>query len=453
MRTGFLDALRQVRRGDFELHALLPADDITAALTETGYRDRGRLYTAVGTVINFLGQVLRADRSCQRAVHAISAQRVASGQRPGSADTGGYCKARQRLPEDCCQRLMRQSGKKLEALAPDAWRWQGRRVRIADGSTLKIADTARNRAAYPLQRGLVAGTSFPIVRILVLFSLAVGGVLDGVLSPYQGKGTGETAMLRTLADHFEPDDVLLGDRYFSGFWDMAWWQQRGVDVVSRLSNGRRCDFRRGRRLGPDDHIVEWKRTAQPDWLSADAAADYPARLEIREVRVRVAVPGFRVKHVIVVTTLLDAERYPAAALADLYRRRWQAELHLRSLKTQMRMEHLVTKSPDMIRKEFAMHLLAYNCVRRVMVEAAVQAGIEPWQISFKGAWQSLTEFLTRLHGCPDVLVWLTALLERVAQQEVGHRPDRHEPYRIKRRPKDFPFLKQPRMKYKNRHAA
>src|ERR1043166_3084971 len=319
MRTGFLDALRQVRRCDFELHALLPADDITAALTETGYRDRGGLYTAVGTVINFLGQVLRADRSCQRAVHAISAQRVASGQRPGSADTGGYCKARQRLPEDCCQRLMRQSGKKLEALAPDAWRWQGRRVRIADGSTLKIADTARNRAAYPLQRGLVAGTSFPIVRILVLFSLAVGGVLDGVLSPYQGKGTGETAMLRTLADHFEPDDVLLGDRYFSGFWDMAWWQQLGVDVVSRLSNGRRCDFRRGRRLGPDDHIVEWKRTAQPDWLSADAAADYPARLEIREVRVRVAVPGFRVKHVIVVTTLLDAERYPAAALADLYR--------------------------------------------------------------------------------------------------------------------------------------
>jgi hypothetical protein len=453
MPTSFRKALRQLRRGECELHSLLPADEITAAFTETGYRDRGRLYTAVSTVIHFVGQILRADRSCQRAVHAIAAQRVASGQKPPSADTGGYCKARQRLPEAGCTRLMRQSGTELEAMAPEHWRWCGRRVRIADGSTLKIADTDRNRAAYPLQRGLRAGTSYPVVRILVLFSLAVGCVLDGLLSPYQGKGTGETAMLRALAERFEPGDVLLGDRYFSGFWDIAWWQRRGVDVVSRLSNGRRGDFRRGRRLGPGDHIVPWNRTARPDWVSAEEAAGAPARLGIREVRVRVAVPGFRVKHLIVVTTLLDAQRYPAAALAGLYRRRWQAELHLRSLKAQLGMEHLVTKTPDMVRKEFAMHLLAYNSVRRIMVEAALEGGRAPWQISFKGAWQSLTEFLMRWHDCPDVQTWLTALLGRVAQQEAGHRPDRHEPHRIKRRPKDYPFLNQPRAKYQKRRAA
>jgi Transposase DDE domain len=451
MRARFLEALRRVRRDDFELQALLPVADVQAAVTHTGYRDRGTLYTAAATVLHFLGQVLRPDRSCQRAVDAVVAHRVATGRRPCSADTGGYCKARQRLPEALGARLLQQSGGQLEHAAPDCWHWQGRRVRLADGSTLKIADTPANCAAYPLQRSIVPGTSYPVVRILVLFALAVGGVLDGVLTPYRGKGTSETAMLRGLADHFEPGDVLLGDRYFSGYWDIAWWLRRGVDVVTRLSNGRTADFRRGRRLGPDDHVVTWRRTARPDWLSADEAADYPAWLELREVRVRVEVPGFRPKQVIVVTTLLDAKRYPASALADLYRRRWQAELHLRSLKTQMGMEQLVTKTPDMVRKEFAMYLLAYNCVRRVAALAALAAGAEPWQISFKGTWQGLTEFLARLHGCADVLAWLEALLSAVAGRRVGHRPGRHEPRATKRRPRDFPNLNQSRADYKRRH--
>ena len=168
---------------------------------------------------------------------------------------------------------------------------------------------------------------------------------------------------------------------------------------------------------------------------------------------RVDVPGFRPKVIIVVTTLVDAQAYPASAIAALYRRRWQAELQLRDLKTQMGMEQLTTKSPTMVRKEFAMYLLAYNCVRRITVQAALAADAQPWQISFKGAWQSLTEFLARLHHCTDVELWLETMLATAAQTRVGDRPDRHEPYRIKRRPKDFPVLQQPRAEYKKRHAA
>jgi putative transposase len=453
MPSSFLQALRQVRRGDCEMQALLPAEEIDAAVAATDYRERGTLYTAVSTILTFLGQVLRADRSCQRAVNALAAQRVGAAQAPCSADTGGYCKARKRLPEAVCTRLMQQSGAKLEAKASAPWRWQGRRVLLADGSTLKIADTAANRQEYPLQQSLMPGTSYPVVRILVLFSLAVAGVIDGLLRPYQGKGTGETAMVRDLAEHFRPDDILLGDRYFSGYWDIAYWLRRGVDVVTRLSNNRTSDFRRGQRLGADDHLIMWRRTERPDWITPEEAANYPAALTLREMRVRVQVRGFRPKVIIVVTTLLDAEAYPANALAELYRRRWQAELQLRDLKTQMGMEQLATKSPAMVRKEFAMYLLAYNCVRRVTVEAALLAGVEPWQISFKGAWQSLTEFLARLHSCSDVTVWLEALLATAAQTQVGDRPDRHEPYRVKRRPKDFPFLRRPRAEYKRRHGA
>jgi hypothetical protein len=453
MRASFLQALRQIRQGDSELQALVPANEIDAAVAATDYRERGTLYTAVSTFLTFLGQVLRVDRSCQRAVNALAAQRVANDQKPCSADTGGYCKARQRLPEAACTTLMQQSGAKLEAEAPEDWRWCGRRVLLADGSTLKIADTEANRQEYPLQRSIVPGTSYPVVRILVLFSLAVACVIDGQLRPYKGKGTGETAMLRDLAWHFRPDDILLGDRYFSGYWDIVFWQRRGVDVVTRLSNNRKADFRRGRRLGRDDHVISWQRTARPEWITPEEAEDYPDELVLREVRVRVEKPGFRSQLIIVVTTLVDAEAYPASAIAELYRRRWQAELQLRDLKTQLGMDQLTTKSPAMVRKEFAMYLLAYNCVRRIMVEAAIVAGVQPWQISFKGAWQSLTEFLARLPGCTDVEAWLEALLTVAAQTRVGDRPHRHEPYRIKRRPKEFPFLTQARAEYKKRHRV
>jgi hypothetical protein len=356
------------------------------------------------------------------------------------------------LPEKLCTTLLQRSGQQAEADAPAAWNWHGRRVRVVDGSTLKVADSPANRAAFPLRRGWLPGVSYAVVRILVVFSLVTGSVVNGLLVPYQGKGNGETALLRALAEHFETDDVLLGDSYFSGYWDIVWWHQRGVAVVSRLANKRHVDFRRGRRLGHDDHAVVWQRAERPDWVSVEQAAAWRGQLEVREVRVRVEQPGFRVQVLIVVTTLLDAAAFPASALAQLYRRRWQAELNLRSLKTQMGMDLLVTHTPERIRKEYAMYLLAYNCVRRVMVAAAVAAGVQPWQLSFQGAWQSLTEYLTRLHGCVDVEIWLAGLLRAAAAQEVGNRPDRREPYAKKKWSNKYSTLKRPRQQYKGRQG-
>jgi len=212
----------------------------------------------------------------------------------------------------------------------------------------------------------------------------------------------------------------------------------------------RGDFRRGQRLGKDDHLVVWHRTPRPDWLSRDQADALPEEITLREVRVRVNVPGFRTRSLIVVTTLLDAEAYPATKLADLYRRRWQAELNLRSLKTQMQMEQLRTMKPATVRKEFATYLLAYNCVRRLTLEAAQASGQEPWQISFKGTLQSLLEFLARFHQIPSVSRWVEELLATIAQLHVGHRPNRIEPYAGQRRPKDYPPLNEPRDIYKRR---
>jgi hypothetical protein len=446
-------AFSQVRRGELELQAVLPADAVEQAAREAGYVERASKYTAVTTMLTFLGQVLRADRSCQQAVNGLIAQQVAAEQPVCSADTSGYCKARQRLPEALFWELQRQTGSAVEDQAPDDTRWCGRRVRVVDGSTLKIPETGRNCREYPLQAGQPRGGSYPLVRILVVFSLAVGTVLEAAIRPCQGKGNGETGMLRDLADSpaLRAGDVLLTDRYFAGYYDIAFWQARGLEVVTRLPTSRRVDFRSGQRLGQDDVLITWRKTPRPDWLTREQAAAVPDTLTLRAVRVHVRRPGFRTKVVIVLTTLLDPQKYPAHQIAELYRRRWQAELNLRSLKTHMEMEQLRTKRPETIRKEFVMHLIAYNGVRRLAALAAREAGVRPWSISFKGALQTLNEFLPRVHHT-RYESWLQHLIHTAEQIRVDRR-DRIEPYATKQRPKEYPFLNEPRARYKSRFAT
>ena len=450
MAVSLIAAFEKVRRGDVELAGLLPTAQVQAACATAEYQDRGIVYTAATTLYAFLAQMLRADRSCQQTVSGVAAHRVANGQRPCAADTGGYCKARQRIPEAVFTTLFEQAGRETEDRLGEKGLWCGRRVRVIDGSTLQIADTEANRREYPLQRGLQPGCHYPVVRILAVFSCAVGVVLQALLRPYQGKGTGETGMLRDLADFFSPGDVQLNDRYYGGYWDIAFWQQRQVDLVTRLPASRRSDFRRGQRLGKNDHRVTWRRTERPEWLTLAEAANFPETLTLREVRVPVTIPGFRTREVIVITTLLDPVAFPAHEVAGLDRRRWQAELHLRSLKTHMEMDYLRTKHPETVRKEFFIHLLAYNLVRRVALEAALANHLEPWQISFKGTLQTLNEFLARFHRATVVEQWVESWLRTIAQIQVGHRPDRIEPYAVKRRPKNYPPLQEHRTRYKNR---
>lgn len=443
--------LQKVRRGDLALSVLVPEASITRACEEADYRSRAWKYTPVKTVLTFLAQVLLGDGSCQQAVNGLIAHQAAEGRRRRcSADTGGYCKSRSRIPEGVLWNLARQAGRSADCLAAEGWRWLGHVVRVVDGSTLQIADTAANRAEYPLQKNLAPGLHYPVVRILVVFSLAVGTVLEGAMSPYQGKGTGETGMLRDLADKFAPGQILLADRYYAGYWDVAFWLARGVHLVSVNSKSRKTDYRIGRRLGTRDHLVEWTRTDRPDWAEDETARLTPRRLLMRELRISIDNPGFRTRKIDVITTLTDPQAYPKEQIEQLYRLRWQAELQLRSLKTHMGMGRLRCKTPEMVRKEFAMYLLAYNCVRRVGLEAALVSGRMPREISFKNTMQAAAEFLPRLHQAPDLDLWLTSLLETVAQVIVANRPNRTEPYQTKTRPKDWPKLSTPRQKIRGK---
>jgi len=453
MLDSFRAAVTAARRhGDLYFASLLSEQSILEALGSASSLWQGWVYTPAVTVWAFLSQCLSADHSCRDAVARLAAWRVAQGLAPCSAETGGYCIARSHLPEKACRQLMRQTGRELEDEAPPEWLWHGRRVRAADGSTVTMADTPENQAEYPQLAGQKAGCGFPIARILVVFSLSVGTVLEAAISPYQGKLTGENSLFRQLHETLSKGDVVLADRYFSGWFDLALLRRRDIDVVVRKHQLRATDFRTGERLGKDDQLVRWSKPARPTWMTRDQYQSLPDALTLREVRVRVKQRGFRTKSLVVVTTLVDATEYSADELATLYRRRWQAELNLRSLKVVLQMDQLRCKTPPRVRNEFYMHLLGYNLIRRAMAISALHAEVEPWQVSFKGALQTLNQFLPLLGSSMPVAAGCEALINCIAAHVVGHRPDRYEPRLVKRRLKKYKHLREPRADYKRRAA-
>jgi putative transposase len=449
MFATFRDAVARARRhGDLYFAALVDRETITEALGEASSLWQGWIYTPAVTVWVFLSQCLSADHSCREAVARLAAWRTAQGLSPCSSDTGAYCTAREALPEPACQELVRRTGRELEREAPESWLWQGRRVLVVDGSTVTMPDTLENQAEYPQAKTQSPGCGLPIARVLVVFSLAVGVVIEAAIGRYAGKRTGENNLFRTLHNTLTEGDVVLADRCYSGWFDVALLLQRGVDAVVRKHQLRSTDFRTGRRLAREDHLVRLAKPQRPEWLSSEVYQTLPAELLLREVRVRVKQRGFRTKSVVIVTTLLDAQEYPADQIAELYRRRWQAELHLRNLKIVLQMDHLRCKTPHRVRNEFYMHLVAYNLVRRVMALAAIEAKMLPWQISFKATMQSLNNFLPLLACSMPLVAGCRALIKCITAHHVGNRPDRFEPRRIKRRPKSHDLLRRPRHEYK-----
>ena len=407
---------------------------------------RERIYTPWITLGIFLSQILSDDHSCDDAVERFQKFRYDQGLPAVAPETSSYCEARQRLPEELTWELVRRTGQSIHHQAENAWLFHGRSVKLIDGSTVTMPDTPENQAAYPQLDSQAPGVGFPIARLLVVFSLAVGTVLEATLGPYQGKQTSELALLRQVLDQFQPGDLVLADRFFSSYWVIAALQARGVEIVVRLHQARQADFRRGRRLGREDHLVTWTKPSHvPDWMSRAEYEAMPAQLTVRELRVRVRDRTKRVRDLVLVTTLTDRVTYPAEELGSLYRQRWHAELALRSLKTEMRMEMLRTKTPEMVRKEVAIHLLAYNLIRGIMAEAARVEEVSPRRLSFSGALHTVRSFEEgHLYDPARIAADLPRLLELIGQKRVGDRPDRYEPRAVKRRPKPYPRLKLPR---------
>src|SRR4051812_35829110 len=425
---------------------------VRVALAEEGVTFNACIDTPLVTLSVFLSQVLDPDHSCRAAVARLIVWLAINRRKTCAAETNTYCEARQRLPLGVVVRLAHQTAREIDGLASQAWLWKGRRVTLVDGTTASMPDTPENQEAYPQADTQEVGLGFPLVRMVALIALATGVVRDLAMGPYEGKETGETALFRALWEGLEAGGVVLGDRYFSSFFGIAGLSRRGVDSLFRMHQRRKYDFRKGRRLGVEDHVVTWTKPARPEWMDEETYAQMPATLEVRELRVTVDRPGFRVNELVLVTTMLDAEGYAKEAIASLFIERWNIELDFRSIKCVLRMDVLRCKTPEMVRKEIWMHMLAYNLIRGVMAKSAEAHGEQPRRLSFKGALQTMTAFQDALRGATpsDRARLLGEMLRAISRHRVGDRFGRVEPRANKRRPKPQRFLMEPRREARKR---
>jgi hypothetical protein len=454
-----VESLRQefLQDGQLPFTDVLTEDGLQEALREIEAPWYDRIFTPLVTLWVFLGQVLAADPSCRAAVARLIAHRVARGKTPCSSETGGYCQARRRLPERFFAAIARTVGRRLEERVDPKWLWKGRRVHMFDGSTVAMPDTPANRAEYPLTYNQRPGTCFPVARIGAIISLSCGAILDLGVCRYAGKGQGEVSLLRRIRDVLRPGDVLPGDRLMGNWASIHRLQRRGVDTVSRLGALRTADFRKGARLGEDDHVVVWKEPTSIRSVDRRTYNALPDSITVREVRFRVEQRGFRTRSIVVVTTILDPEQASREELASLYRGRRNNELDLRSIKITLQMDMLRCKTPELVRQEIWTHALAYNLIRTVMAQAAAGAGVAPRAISFKATLQVLEAFRPLIAAQADRgpghrAMLYERLLEAIVVHRVADRPDRFEPRRTKRRPKNYPRLSRPRREFKEQMA-
>ena len=435
--------------GDLYFASLLDRKSIASAFGEaTEILDSARIYTTAVTLWVFLSQVLSIDHGCVSAVAKLIHYRCARGLSRCSSKTGMYCIARNKLDEQALHRLVAKTGQDIEDQAPDQWLWLGHRVVTADGTTITMADTRENQAEYPQQRGQAIGCGFPIMRVVVLFALSTGTVLETAMGKYRGKLTAEVSLFREVDQIIGKDDVFLADRAYSSWFDMARLITRGAHVVVRKHQLRKSDFRTGIRYGKDDHAIHLGKPQRPKWMNQEEYDSYPEFITIREIKIRVDNKGFRTREIIVHTSLLDDIDYNKDDIAALFRRRWQAELNLRSLKTIMQMDHLRCKCPHRVRNELRTHLLAYNLIRQLMCDAAISGKLQPWQISFKGTLSTVVEMLPTLNVISNVDELCEVLFQSCQRHMVGNRPDRYEPRVLKRRAKGYKLMQKPRRDYK-----
>lgn len=396
----------------------------------------------------FLAQALRDGKgaSCASAIAEITTYMVQIGQQPPSGDTGDYCRARAKLNLEAIQRLVREVAQQLESEADLSWLWNGLHTKIVDGFTFTMPDTLDNQKAFPQLDSQTPGVGFPIARACTVVSLATACVCDLAIGPYEGKETGETALLRQMLDRFDKNDVVVFDRYYCSYMMLAMLSTRGIHVCARQHQARHSDFRQGRRLGPDDHLVTWNRPRRPDWMSPEEYETIPEELELRELRYTVSEPGKKTETITVITTLTDPEVYSKEDIAELYGLRWNVELDIFQIKETLNLDHLRCKSPEMVQRELWVTLLAYNLIRKMIAISAAIHEKQPRKLGFTLACQSVLSawMLLSTGSCSNPKAMYDTMLRNIAANEVGNRPGRIEPRVLKRRRHRYPLMTRPR---------
>ena len=415
---------------------------------QSGAHSRERIYSLNVTFWAFLHQVLSPGTPCREVVRKV--QSLCSERKlplPSSQNTA-YCKARSLLPDADLELIHQNVSAKLLQRVTAPQRWKGYDVKVIDGTGITLADTKENQSEFPQPSEQREGCGFPVMQIVACFCLASGALLKWVET---GLKSHESRILSKLMGFFSRGDLVLTDRGFSSYANLALLKQRGIEAVMRVHQRRKLDYRKGRKLGTYDRLISWRKPQRPkDWARQDWDA-LPATLSIRIVRIFIARKGFRTRQYDLVTTLEDAQAYTAEDLAQLYYQRWSVELFFRHIKTTMGMEMLRCKTPGMVRKELRMFVIAYNLIRGLMQKAATLHRTELSRLSFKATVDTLRQFSSVLNATKHLprsqQRIIEEILQIIASEQVPSRQNRCEPRALKRRPKPFPRLTSHRSVY------
>ena len=438
-------ALRTIKEN---VAACLAPSFIEQVCREAGYAWRDRVLDPVSTIHLFILQILYANTACSHLPRITGLKFSAS----------AYCQARAHLPLRVITSLVCRVGQILQDTTQGTGLWHGHRTVLLDGSGLSMPDSPLLQRYFGQSGQQKKGCGFPGAHLLAAFDAGTGLIVDLIVSPLR---THDMAHVAEIGRQLRPGDLVLADRGLCSFAHLALIQRGGMEACFRIHQKQIVNFRPHRRsvaevgrkhgrgrptsrwlasLGCCDQLVEWtKPPKRPTWMSAAEFAALPASLRVRELRYRVAATGFRTRQITLVTTLLDATRYPAHELAKLYKTRWQVETNLGHLKTTMGLNVLRCRTLEGVLKEVWMFALVYNLVRLVMLEAARRQGVAPGRISFIDALRWLTYASP---PCPLPPLIVNPL-----------RPDRVEPRVIKRRMKKYTLMNKPRPELRQRLMA
>ena len=424
---------------------LIPAGTILQICTAIGHPFRQRMLGPAETFYLLLIQILHGNTACSNLRHLAGM----------TCSVSAYCKARARLPVEVLRHVLRWICQSLRDVTETACQWHGHRIFHVDGSSFSMPDTEALQEEFGQPGGQAKGCGFPTAHLLAMFDAATGMIVDVLASPLR---THEMSKIAWMHPKLRPGDVLIADCAFCSYAHLALLFLRNLHGVFRMHQRTIVDFRPGRPhakhgdkkapkglprsqwlrcVGVQDQIVKWfKPRRRPTWMTVEQFAHLPQSLTVRELCYRIETPGYRTRKVTLVTTLLDPERYSAEDLAELYRCRWQIEVNLRHVKKTMGMDVLHCQTPDGVRKEMLMFALVYNLVCCIILDAADRQGAPPDRISFVDA---LRWFQTGKPGCE--------LIDLIVNPR---RPGRFEPRVVKRRPKQYPLMTEPRETLRNR---
>jgi hypothetical protein len=428
------------------LHDLLPAPLLSPA--DEGPNSRQRVFSLGLTLECFVWQLFKPHTACREVVRQVQALFRLKGLGPVAEGDSAYIQARRRLPRERLEQALATTAQAAAQRVPQSPCLQGRTVKVVDGSTTQLADTRANQKCYPQPTTQKPGCGFPVMRLVGLLCLRSGAILQVVTDSLRSH---DLRLFRRLLEVLEKGDILLGDRAFGEYTTAASLPTQGVDLVARLHHQRKVDFRKAKRLAKNDGLFVWTKGMQQSLiLSTTEWGLLPAEITVRIIRFSATIRGFRGRRITLVTTLLDAELYPAEEIIGLYARRWRLELCFRDIKSTLGMEFLRCKSPDMAEKELLAYLVAHNLVRCLMAEAVARTHVELDRLSFKGTVDALRQYSAAIAQARNQKLrrqlWDDLLLN-LARDLVPCRPDRREPRALKRRPKAYPLLNQHRRRF------